>query len=181
VRKTDRRWARFYFDDFIRDYPDVYADNDAFATWMRLLVVSEKAWPAVPELPRSARVKDVHKLRDRGLVALGPDFTFALKGFDAERTRRHATAIAGANASANARANATADVEPIRERERDENESPLPLASEGPRKNGTNPRAVGTNPRAQGTSPRQERERHKRGPTPLHEILSRAAAAGGDG
>ncbi len=47
----------------------------------------------------------------------------------------------------------------------------------GRRKEGTNPRAVGTNPRANGTSPRQERERVKRDPTPIHEILRRAAAA----
>jgi hypothetical protein len=54
--------------------------------------------------------------------------------------------------------------------------TPPPQA--GRRADGTNPRAVGTNPRANGTSPRQERERVKRDPTPIHEILRRSIAAG---
>lgn len=56
-----------------------------------------------------------------------------------------------------------------------------PPPSGAKRSNGTNPRALGTNPRALGTSPRQERERIKRDPTPIHEILRRAAAAGSEG
>lgn len=173
--RSDRRWARFYFDDFIRDYPDVYKDDAALATWMRLLVVAEKAWPAMPELPRSARVKTLQKLSALGLVAIGPDFTFALKGFNAERERRHATAIVGANASASARANAQANAEPIRERDENENESPLPRRA-GRRKDGTNPRAIGTNPRANGTSPRQVRQAEKQGGLEsVHDIMRRAA------
>lgn len=56
--------------------------------------------------------------------------------------------------------------------------SPPPQA--GRRDEGTNPRALGTNPRANGTSPRQEREKQKRGPSSLSEILRKAAAAGHD-
>jgi len=50
----------------------------------------------------------------------------------------------------------------------------------GRRKDGTNPRSLGTNPRANGTSTRQERQRQKTGPTALHEILRKAAAAGSE-
>ena len=175
MSRTDRRWARFYFDDFIRDYPEVYADDAAFATWMRLLVVAEKAWPAQPELPRSVRVKSLQKLR--GLVAVGPNFTFSIKGFDAERSRRHANASAAAHAKwdAVADANAHADAMLVRERERDETNTPPPRV--GRRKDGTNPRALGTNPRATGTSPRQTRDAEKRAgmPQSVHEILRKAA------
>ena len=109
--RTDRRFARFYFDVFIRDYPDIYTDDAAFATWMRLLVLAERSWPAMPELPRSVRSVPLRKLTTRELVAVGPDHVYALKGFHVERSRRHASASAAARASwsAGARASASAN------------------------------------------------------------------------
>jgi len=166
-----RPFARFFYDDFLREYPHVYADDAAFATWMRLLVVAEKAWPLTPELPRSARSKPVQTLVDAGLVAIGPDYTYALRGHDAERTRRNAAGNAGAHARWNANAHAIASPNAMLVREREEKET-TPPPQVGRRANGTNPRATGTNPRAAGTSPRQEREAQKRGPSALHEILS---------
>jgi hypothetical protein len=56
--------------------------------------------------------------------------------------------------------------------------TPPPLV--GRRKDGTNPRALSMNPRANGTSPRQERQRQKTGPSSLHDILRKAAAAGSE-
>ena len=165
-----RRFARFYYDDFIAEYPEVYGDDAAFSAWMRLLVIAEKAWPGAPELPRSISRRAMSTLVDAGLLALGPRYTFALLGHDKERSRRHGVAIAGANASANARANALASAEPRREQAENKQSSPPPQV--GKRANGTNPRATGTNPRALGTSPRHEREAMKRGPSPLHEILT---------
>lgn len=173
-----RPFARLYYDDFLREFPEVYADDAALATWIRLLVVAEKAWPLTPELPRSARAKPLRVLVDAGLVAIGPDFTFALRGHAAERTRRTAAGSAGAHARWDANAHAIASGNAMHRREREEEEiTPSPTAV-GKRRNGTNPRATGANPRAQGTSPRQERERQKRGPTALHEILTKIAAAG---
>ena len=161
-----RHFARFYYDAFIHEYPEVYADDAALSAWLRLLVIAEKAWPGVPELPRSVSRRALATLTHAGLLALGPRYTFALLGHDKERSRRYSVAIAGANASANARANAQANAAPIAEprREEEEKEKKLPLPRRaGRRDNGTNPRAMGTNPRAQGTSPRQEREAQKRG------------------
>lgn len=173
-----RRHARFYYDDFLREYPDVYADNDAFATWMRLLVVSEQTWPLPPELPRSVKGRGLQMLVDAGLVALGPKYTFAVLGHDKERSRRHGAAIAGATASAIARANAQATDPASRRQDENKQSSPPPSQAMGRRKDGTNPRAIGTNPRANGTSPRQERDREKRSPAPeaTKDILRRAFA-----
>ena len=169
-----RRFARFYYDDFLREYPEVYADDAALAAWVRLLVVAEQTWPNSPELPRAVKGRGLRVLVGAGLVALGPRFTFALRGHEKERSHRHGIAIAAANASATARAhagaNAPANAEPRRVEQSRAEVSPPPQV--GKRANGTNPRALGANPRANGTSPRQEREGQKRAPTRLHEILT---------
>jgi len=170
-----RRFARFYYDDFIREYPSVYEDAQAFAAWMWCLVVAEKSWPTQPELPRAVNGRALRVLVDAGLIAIGPRYTFALLGHDKDRARRYAGAIAGANASANARANVQRPHEPslsLEEEKRREGDTPPPSQAMGRRSNGTNPRALGTNPRAQGTSPRQELQREKRNPTSIHDILS---------
>lgn len=86
-----RPYARFYFRDFQRDYPDVYADDAAFALFMRLLALSEAVWPGVPDLPRSARPRPLALLMEKGLVAMN-GHGFTLKGFHAERTQRQARA-----------------------------------------------------------------------------------------
>ena len=75
-----RRFARLYYAEFKRDYPEVYADDRAFATWVRLLTLCEDAWPARPELPRSVRSPALRVLTDRGLVTVTGD-QFEIKGF----------------------------------------------------------------------------------------------------
>lgn len=171
----ERRWARVYYDDLKRDYPDVWRDNDALASWLRLLVIAEVAWPSEPELPRSINHRILSKLVDAGLIATGPDYTFAVRGHNAERSDRNASALAGANARWNANAHANASASAMPKRELDETKRGTPPPQEGKRANGTNPRATGTNPRSQGTSIRQEREAQKRGPSSLHEILKRVS------
>ena len=66
-------------------------------------------------------------------------------------------------------------------------EIPPPPAERGRRSNRMNPRAQGrepraksTNPRATGTSVRQVRADHKRGPSKLHDILTKAAGIAAD-
>lgn len=86
-----RKYLRFYYPEFQRDYPDIYADDATFAAWMRLLVLSEQTWPANPELPRSVRPKALAILRDRGLVIV-TGTAYQLKGFVAERTARSSAA-----------------------------------------------------------------------------------------
>jgi len=168
--KSDRRYVRVYDDDLRRDYPDIWRDDRALSTWLRLLSVADKMWPTPPELPRSATPAAVATLVASGLVELMPEHCYRIRGHDAERiARRNAASNAAAYRWGNA--NAHANAMPKRERDENETNTPSPTAV-GQRKNGTNPRATGTNPRAAGTSPRQEREAHKRGPSALHEILS---------
>jgi 5-methylcytosine-specific restriction endonuclease McrA len=88
VSRDVRKHARFYYDDFQHDYPSVFDDEAALGTWVRLLVIAERSWPASPELPRSIKPRLLRVLVEAGLVALGPHYTFALKGHNAERTRR---------------------------------------------------------------------------------------------
>lgn len=179
MSRTDRHFARFYYDDFIREFPEVYADDAAFAAWMRLLVRAEKDWPTVPELPRSIRPKALRVLVDAGLVTLCDAHCYRILGLDAERTRRQGAGRKGAAVrwDNERNANASAVAMPRRDETRRDEITPPP-AELGRRKSGTNPRATGTNPRANGTSPRQERDKQKRGPTRLHEILAAAAKAG---
>jgi len=167
--KSDRRYVRIYDDDLRRDYPHIWRDDRALATWVRMLAVADKMWPTPPELPRSVRAAPLAALVKAGLVVLMPEDCYRIRGHDAERIAR---SNAGRNAAAlRWHSERNADALPKRERDENENESPLPL-KEGKRANGTNPRATGTNPRAQGTSPRQTREQEKRGPSALHEILT---------
>lgn len=172
--KSDRHYVRVYDDDFRRDYKALWDDDACLATWLRLLSVAEKMWPTMPELPRSARDEPLAALVGAGLIILDGD-CYRIKGLDAERNaRRNAGRIA-----ADVRwGNADSIAKDMPKTTRDENETkPLPPRV-GKRVNGNNPRAIGTNPRALGTSPRQEREAQKRGPTQLHEILSRIQTKG---
>ena len=84
----DRPYARVYYVDLERDYPEVYRDNDLLSTWLRLLCVAEAMWPAVPEVPRSAKATLVRELVRLGLIALIVPYSYSVKGLDAERTAR---------------------------------------------------------------------------------------------
>lgn len=189
MSKPDRKFARFYYDDFIREFPEVYADDAAFAAWMRLLVRAEKDWPTTPELPRSVRPKALARLVDSGLVGLCAGHCYRIRGFDAERSRRQGIArnAAAERWQSERNANASADAMPSTSTSTRRDESPPPPAKRGRRKDGENPRAdgsaprqTGTSPRQNGTSPRQERDAEKRSGMPVNvaEILRRAAAEG---
>jgi hypothetical protein len=184
---TTRKFARFYYDDFITEFPEAYIDDSMLATWLRLLVVAERNWPATPELPRSVRPRPLAKLVDAELVELVQPHCFRIRGLDAERARRAASARTGAAKrwQSDGNANASANAMPRRERDENENETreiPPPPAKRGRRKDATNPREEGTsprlnhrNPRANGTSPRQERDAEKRAgfPQSIHDILAK--------
>lgn len=87
MTREHRDFARIYYREFRRDYPDIYADDRAWAAWTKMLIASEESWPAMPEIPRSVGASALQKLVGRGLVTVtGP--TFALKGWVSERTMR---------------------------------------------------------------------------------------------
>lgn len=83
-----RRFARVYFDDLEEQHPTTFYDPTALSTWLRLLILSEKAWPALPQLPRSVRRADLAVLRSDALLIEVEHGAFELKGWRAERARR---------------------------------------------------------------------------------------------
>ena len=84
----NRPYVRVYHDALMTDYPEVYGNDGALATWLRLLVIADKMWPAPAELPRWARAKALAILTESGLVQLMPPHCFRIKGYDTERTAR---------------------------------------------------------------------------------------------
>lgn len=185
MKPAQRQFARFYYDDFIAEYPAVYADDALLSSWLRLLVIAEKMWPMAPEVPRSVRPRPLSLLIDAGLVAMTGEHCYRIRGLDAERTRRRNAArnAAAQRWQSDGNADAPAEAMPRRDEER-RGEIPPPPTSGGRRADRTNPRALGesprqtsTNPRANGESPRQERQAEKTGPTALRDVM--AAIAGG--
>lgn len=85
---SGRPFARIYYVDLQRDYPDIWKDNDAHATYSRLLALADATWPVVPEVPRSEKRPHVQKLIDASLVSMCSEFGYRIKGFDAERSAR---------------------------------------------------------------------------------------------
>lgn len=147
-RAAQRHYARIYYDEFMAEYPAVYDDDAAFAAWTRLLILAEKMWPQVPELPRRVKDDALAVLVGAGLVILEENDRYRVRGLDAERSRRSAQGKAGADARWNAdgTANGNADASANAMPRQDEKETSNPLT---PTSGGTgSPRATGTNPRA---------------------------------
>lgn len=86
--RTERHYVRVYHDDLMRDYPESWGDDAILATWLRLLVIADKMWPAMPELPRSVKPRPLSALVSVGLVELVGSHGYRVRGLDAERTRR---------------------------------------------------------------------------------------------
>jgi hypothetical protein len=79
-------YSRLYHK-FSREFPDIWSDDHALSTWIRLLMVADASWPTRPPLPRSARSKPLNCLVVAGLVILDGE-VYTVRGLDAERTRR---------------------------------------------------------------------------------------------
>lgn len=86
--RSDRHYVRVYHDDLMRDYPGAWSDDTALATWLRLLVIADKMWPALAELPRSVRPRALRALVAAGLVELVGAHGYRIRGLDAERSQR---------------------------------------------------------------------------------------------
>lgn len=123
-RRRGRVFARIYYEEFIEEFPRIYEDDRLFATWTRLLIGAEKAWPNDPEIPRRVRPATLAYLIEQGVLRVS-GYHYHLLGFQKDRRRRAdggkagATAKWHANASANGHANADANVLLDRGRVRD--------------------------------------------------------------
>lgn len=123
TRPVPRPFSRHYWD-LVDDkrFEEVFPDDHHYATWSRLLMLADQAWPASAHLPASARKASVAKLVAVELVTLFPGGRFRVTGLDAGRTARAEQAqnaagarwSSGRNAASNADSNAasTADVMP---------------------------------------------------------------------
>lgn len=85
---SKRRFARIYFDDLEKDYPEVWFDPTGLSTFVRLLALSEKAWPGLPEFPRAVRRSDLALLERLGLVTPTDHNRYSMKGWGQEREAR---------------------------------------------------------------------------------------------
>ena len=179
-------YSRLYHR-FSVEFPDIYSDDRALATWIRLLLLADASWPMRPPLPRSVKERQLQHLASAGLVEVVGDDQYTIRGLDAERTRRRDAAAVGAAKRWHSGGNASGV--PSRDetnRSRDEKEIPPPPAERGRRANGTNLRATCTSPRQSGTdlrsngvSPRQRLRKAKRAPAgPSVAQILRAANEG---
>lgn len=69
-------------------FAGIYDDDHHWATYTRLLMLADIAWPASASLPRSARRASVAALVTAGIVELGASDRFRIHGLDPERQRR---------------------------------------------------------------------------------------------
>lgn len=86
-------YARVYFsilDD--EKFDRVYSDDHHLATWLRLLLLAEMAYPNAVSLPHDVRTPSVHVLAEVGLIDLTRRGLFRIHGMQAERERRSAQA-----------------------------------------------------------------------------------------
>jgi hypothetical protein len=154
-------YARLYHK-FAGEYPQIYADDHCFATWIRLLMLADATWPMRPPMPRSVRPRVLDLLTEVGLVIIDGD-SYTIRGLDPERSRRQSAGRKGAvtrwdsEGSADRNAIADANAMPSKAKQSKAKHSiPLPPAERGRRKDATNPRAVGTSPRQNGHAPRDQ-------------------------
>jgi hypothetical protein len=127
----DRKYVRVYYNDLIRDYPDVWADNDQLATWLRLLATADPMWPTPPELPRSVKPRVLGRLVDSSLVTTIADKRYRMKGLDAERTMRGDKARSAAAMRWHSKGTSDGNAEAMPKRERAETSRDEPTARDG--------------------------------------------------
>jgi hypothetical protein len=95
-------YSRLYWR-FITEYPEVYGDDQAFAAWMRMLMIAEGAHPAPAQMPRSTTAVD------KELVVILPGGLYLMRGVHKEIERRAEIARRAAlarHAQSNGHANA---------------------------------------------------------------------------
>jgi hypothetical protein len=99
AKPVRRRFVRVYYDDLEADYgQECWHDPTGLSTYVRLLATADKAWPSLPEIPRSVRRADLAQLVACGLVMLEANHHYSVKGYAKERAGRETSAKAGATA-----------------------------------------------------------------------------------
>lgn len=74
-------------------FESIYDSNDHLATWLRLLLIADQAWPAPAHLPRRASSASISALVKAGLLDIvGGGERYKVHGLEAERQRRRSDA-----------------------------------------------------------------------------------------
>lgn len=136
---TGRPYSRHYWE-LVDDekFDEIYPDDHHYATWSRLLMLADQAWPASAHLPASARRASVQKLSEVGLIELLPGGRFRMHGLQKEREQRHEHAKTASNARWNApsipgsNAGASAPLMPSKAKQSIEEQSRAEHAPAGP-------------------------------------------------
>lgn len=66
----------------------IYDDDHHLATWLRLLIVAEGAYPASANIPIGTKRASITALVEAGLLDIGTGPRYRIHGLDAERSRR---------------------------------------------------------------------------------------------
>jgi hypothetical protein len=177
-KKDPRDWAgsgyvRLYYT-LASDakFDEVYASDSLLATYVRLLIAADQAYPAPASLPFGCKPKAIDQLVGLGIIQFVNRRTFRVLALQKEREYRSGLGRAAAQRRWDAdamRTHSGGDADPMLAETENETEkrttpTPPPSSRKGLRENGTNPRAAGTNPRA-------DRDATKRGPTALGQII----------
>lgn len=72
-------------------FASIFDDNHHVATWLRLLLIADQAWPASASVPATARKSSIAALVTAGIVDPQSGGRYRVHGLDAERTRRSRT------------------------------------------------------------------------------------------
>ena len=84
---AEDRYSRAYWR-FRDEYPEVYADDAAYALWNRLLLLGDIAWPMQPTLPIGTKRKALDMLIAVQLIEVEQGGRYRVRGMDKERSRR---------------------------------------------------------------------------------------------
>ena len=90
---ADNPYTRVYHS--IVDDPKfaaIYDDDHRLATWLRLLIVAEQAYPASANIPTGTHRASVAALADCGLIDLGTGSRYRVHGLASERDMRSQSA-----------------------------------------------------------------------------------------
>lgn len=90
-------YSRSYWR-FADEFPEVYADDHAYALWSRLRDMADMAWPSAASLPIGTRRRVLTVLVEAGLVISQPGDHYRIRGMDKQRGQRQEAARVGADA-----------------------------------------------------------------------------------
>lgn len=87
--KVKRPYSRVYWEVVDDDkFATVWGDNHSLATWLRLLMAADMAWPASSSLYDGVHRASVTRLCEVGLVDMQPGGRYRIHGLDKERQER---------------------------------------------------------------------------------------------